>query len=315
MDAKIPVSVALGSQGRRMTGQALDPQQFFAAYPRFIDTSETGPWLDRLNARYLALIHSNRALIDGATVLDLASHDGRFSFAALKNGALHVVGIEHEPRLLSKAYENMEFYDVPRAQYDFVQGDIFDQIEAVDRCDVVFCFGILYHINNHMLLLSKIAATQPHVLIIDSHISQIEKAVIELRSGVGESPPPRGSHIEGHPSKAALEAMLTYFGWSVDYFDWRASGLVDVHPLEDYRTGRRITAVVTCSDQVYPPEVLQQAVESVFARQPECPSQWRAIKEVAPQYGMSPQWLRFWVDRIEREAGRRPGVPKPLGGR
>ena len=49
--------------------------RFFDEYPRFLETSRTGPGLDRLNARYTALIHENRELIDGATVLDLASHD------------------------------------------------------------------------------------------------------------------------------------------------------------------------------------------------------------------------------------------------
>ena len=39
-----------------------------------------------MNERYEALIAINKDIFDGARVLDLASHDGRYSFAALKTG-------------------------------------------------------------------------------------------------------------------------------------------------------------------------------------------------------------------------------------
>ena len=142
-----------------------DPNRFFDAFPRFIETSATGPWLDRLNARYLGLIHANRDLLDGARVLDLASHDGRFSFAALQNAAQHVTGIELDHLMRREASENMKVYGVREDRYDFVLGDIFDHIDRVEPFDVAFCFGILYHITDHMLLLSEIAARRaaaPH---------------------------------------------------------------------------------------------------------------------------------------------------------
>ena len=47
-----------------------------------------------MNERYEALFASNRDIFDGARVLDLATHDGRYSFAALKTGAAHVTGVE-----------------------------------------------------------------------------------------------------------------------------------------------------------------------------------------------------------------------------
>ena len=293
-----------------MADQSFDPHRFFDAFPRFVDTSETGPWLHRLNARYVALIHSNRDLLAGASVLDLASHDGRFSFAALASGASRVVGIEHEPRLLSKSTENMESYDVPRERYDFVQGDMFRAIDDVERCDIVFCFGIFYHINDHMQLLSKIAAMQPRHLIIDTHISPLQGAVIELYSGLGVSPPPEGSHLEGRPSRQALDAMLSYFGWTSAYFDWRGSGLADANSVRDYYSGQRVTVVATCSEQVFAPDVLENAVRAVFQHQHECPSQWRAIRDIAPTFGMTPRALRFWVREAEREQGRRPTHPR-----
>lgn len=223
--------------------EAFDPERFFDAFPRFVETTETGRWTDRLNARYLALIHANRDVIAGASVLDLASHDGRFSFAALRNGARRVIGIEQESRLVRKANENMEFYGVPRERYEFVLGDMYECIPDVERCEVVFCFGIFYHINDHMLLLSKIARRNPRVLIMDTNISLIEESVIELAyEAMG------GKVLVGQPSKAGLEVMFESFGWTFDYFDWKASGLCGPKRLPDYGAGRRVTAVVTCRE-------------------------------------------------------------------
>jgi hypothetical protein len=288
-----------GSQGG---GDDFDPTRFFEHFPRFVETSETGPWLDRLNARYLALIHANREILDGARVLDLASHDGRFSFAALQNGAAHVIGIEHEPHLVSKADENMEQHGVAPDRYEFVLGDMFDRIPEIERCDIVFCFGILYHINDHMRLLSTIAEFEPRTLIIDSNVSHIERAAIELRAPVAGNPPPVGAQLEGWPSKSGLDAMLSSFGWTFDYFDWAGSGLVDSARMDDYRVGRRASVVVTCNEPI-DPDVRRRAVEQVFERQQERRTQWFVIVEAAEQFGMSPQALAVWVRQAEQGRG------------
>ncbi len=280
-------------------GDEFDPARFFEQFPRFVETSETGPWLDRLNARYLALIDANRSLIDGARVLDLASHDGRFSFAALRNGAAHVVGIEHEPHLVNKANENMQAHGVAADRYEFVLGDMFDRIPETEHCDVVFCFGILYHINDHMRLLQTIAEHAPKTLIIDSNVSHIERAAIEIRAPVAGNPPPVGAQLEGWPSKAGLDAMLSSFGWTFDYFDWPGSGLVDGPKMEDYRVGRRMSVVVTGNEPMAP-DVRDRAVRRVFERQTERRTQWFHIAEAAKEVGTTPQALAVWVRRAER---------------
>jgi hypothetical protein len=288
-----------------VTDRPVDPRHFFDAFPRFVETSETGPWLDRLNARYVALIDANRGLIDGASVLDLASHDGRFSFAALHAGATRVIGIEHDPRLVQKAEENLSFYGVTRDRYEFVAGDMFERIRTVGRCDLVFCFGIFYHINDHMRLLTEFAEFDPRAVIFDTNVSLNAGAVIELRAPLAGSPPPPGSHIEGWPSRAALEAMWSSFGWTFDYFDWLGSGMVDHPKLDDYAGSRRLTAVVTSDYRDHSPEVRAEAVRLVFERQRDLPTQWLTITGVASRFGMTPQALRTWVRQAERNA--RPG--------
>jgi SAM-dependent methyltransferase len=284
-----------------VSDQAFDPKHFFDGYPKFVETSETGPWLDRLNARYFAMIHSNREVISGRRVLDLASHDGRFSFAALKNGASRVVGIEHDQGLVSTSCENMDFYEVPRRQYDFLLGDIFDLAGKGDGCDVVFCFGILYHINHHMLLLTKIAQLEPRYLIIDTKISQMDGAVIEFRSPLRGSPPPEGTDLQGQPSRAGLDAMLSYFGWSYEYFDWPGSGLAVGGHMQDYRAGKRVSLLVTCNEQRHSPEIRSEAVKEVLSRQEDRAWQWMTITDVASKLDIPPQTVRLWVQQAEEE--------------
>jgi hypothetical protein len=288
-----------------MPDRRFDPDRFFDHFSIFLETSETGPVLDRLNARYRTLIHSNRELIDGATVLDLASHDGRFSFAALQNGAKRVVGIESEPGLVAKSVANMERYDVPRDRYEFVNGDMYEEIEAVEPCDVVFCFGILYHVNDHMLLLSRIAESNPRTVIVDTNISQIESAVIEIRNPLSGSPPPLGGQLEGYPSRAALDAMFSSFGWTYTYFDWKQSELIDAPQMADYKVGRRVTAVIDCNRPSFSTEERADAVRLVFERQRDRRSQWGAIKQTAEEIGTTPQALCVWVRKAERKTRTR----------
>ena len=58
----------------------------------------------------------------------------------------------------------------------------------------------------------------------------------------------------------------------------------------------------------YSPEVRERAVRMVVEHQGEHPSQWVAIGSIAAKIGCSTETLRKWVRRVERDAGRRPGL-------
>jgi transposase-like protein len=294
-----------------MNDQPFDSTRFFDHFSRFVETDELGSVVDRLNARYLALIHENRQLIEGATVLDLASHDGRFSFAALKNGAAHVVGIDFSKDLVEKSLANMEYYNVPADKYEFLSGDIFELIGRVQPCDVVLCFGIFYHINSHFLLLTKIAELDPRTLIIDSNISQLESAVIELR-GPEDPRSLRKGWMEGYPSRAALDAMLSNFGWKFDYVDWQHSGLIERPQMRDYEAGKRVSVVVDCDRQDFSTEERERAVQLVLETQRDRGSQWRTIMQVASRLGITQQALHSWVRKAEREDAGQTDFPQSV---
>ena len=78
-------------------------QNFCDLYPRFLETTETVPSRSRLNARWRAIIGWNQTILTGRRIVDFGCHDGRWSFAALKIGATHVIGIEARAHLVRKA--------------------------------------------------------------------------------------------------------------------------------------------------------------------------------------------------------------------
>jgi len=119
---------------------------FAEDYPRFMEVSELTPKPERMNERYEALFASKGDIFDRARVLDLASHDGRFSFAALKAGAAHVTGVEVRESLVHKSQETFAFYGQSPETYRFICGDVFDVLAREEfDVDVVLCLGYLYH--------------------------------------------------------------------------------------------------------------------------------------------------------------------------
>ena len=195
---------------------------FFDSYPRFFSTSATASAPDRLNQRHRALIQSNADIISGRSVLDIASHDGRWSLAAHKAGAKCVLGIEARQHLVEASRANMRDYGVPQGQVEFVQGDVMIELDQLEsgRFDTVFCFGFLYHMIDHMALLRKIARLEPTSLVIDTAISTQPGSIVEVHDEAvqNESAAAVGDHgnparaLKGYPSRAALE-LNAEGGW------------------------------------------------------------------------------------------------------
>ena len=58
----------------------------------------------------------------------------------------------------------------------------------------------------------------------------------------------------------------------------------------------------------YSPEIRERAVRLVLDQELQHASQWAAMVSIASKIGCSPETLRNWVRRAERDAGRRPGL-------
>jgi hypothetical protein len=224
---------------------------FFDEYSRFYRTSIVGSTPNRLNSRYQAMIQANEDCIRGLSILDLASHDGRWSFAALKAGARHVLGIEARQPLVEKSIETFAEYNITPDRFAFVNDDIFNQIPKIQpgSIDTVFCFGFFYHTMHHHYLLSQIAAFRPKHLILDTCIVPTPDPVIHVRTEITDDPGAvfaspvdlLETSLVGYPSRLAIELMLTNFGFRYRYFDWLTMPVDNWSGIEDYRDGLRVT--------------------------------------------------------------------------
>lgn len=229
---------------------------FFADYPRFLETSETSPELDRLELRYHAIFRENADLFAGARVLDIASHDGRWSFAALQAGAREVVGIEARSHLVDNANATFAHYGIAPDRHRFICGDVFDVLgrESID-VDVVLCLGYLYHTLRYNELMRRIRDLSPQWLVVDTQVTRGRKRpmvrlVVERAEREGNAVLDpwswNDSTLVGWPNVRGLDFLLHAYDFDVvRRTKWRK--LVKANPhrtgVEDYAQRRRITVV------------------------------------------------------------------------
>lgn len=243
--------------------------EFFNLYPRFYQTSQTSPFPDRLNARHRAIIEGNAAHFAGKRVLDIASHDGRWTFAALKAGAAHVIGIEPRQELIDNARVTFREYGIPDGTHELWTSGVMEAIDGV-RVDTVLCLGFYYHTRHHVDLLDKIERTGARFVVIDTEVTpRSEEASLSkdngdprqvfdnpysmqlIRDEVGDqqmaysdSATRNGHTLVMRPSRAAIHGMARHFGFRVTEFDWPAyfaENPSHADAMTDYRDGWRST--------------------------------------------------------------------------
>jgi Methyltransferase domain len=238
---------------------------FFEQFPRFYLTSSTAPTTARLNLRYEAIFGENRDIFAGASVLDLASHDGRWSLVALATGARSVVGIEARPDLVKAATENLAEYGYGADRARFITGDVHEVLNTQDfEADVVLCLGFLYHTLRYNELLGGIRRTDARYLIIDTfsphmmgpvpNVNLTTEDADEQGKAAADAYTHGASVLVGRPNLAAIRTMLGAYGYRVERLsDW--AGLLRDNPgtedCGDYANEKRIT--VRCIDATAAP--------------------------------------------------------------
>lgn len=145
--------------------------RFFVDYEntRFLQTSQVKALPYRLNWRCEVLLTRHQQAITGKRVLDLASHDGRFSYACLKLGARHVTGVEGREYLIKSATENLTALGYTEKQFSFIQGDVFDYLKGVNpkEFDIILCLGIFDHTIRQTEMVREVKRIHPSHLILD----------------------------------------------------------------------------------------------------------------------------------------------------
>ena len=186
-------------------------------------------------------------------MLDLASHDGRYSFAALKTGAAHVTGLEVRESLIHQAQETFAFYGQDPETYRFVCGDVFEVLarEKFD-VDVVLCLGFLYHTYRHTELMYRLHDLAPKHLILDTMVVPgtqptlkviREEDVEDIRSAAQDAWSV-GQVLVARPTVPALQLLLVVYDFEIEsMYDWktRLAGRPPQPGLRGYAKGKRVT--------------------------------------------------------------------------
>jgi methyltransferase family protein len=226
---------------------------FFDTHPDFLRTSRTAASRRRLNLRHLAIIQANEDILRGRSVVDIASHDGRWSYAALEAGATHVIGIEGRRRLVQNTRRTFAAKGVDESRYTMIRGDVHRKLHSpAVTGDVVLCLGFLYHTARYAELMAGIRSTGAEYVIVDTRVLQgVSGPLVALRTEgtAGESLAikDRFAHdnrvISAVPSEEAVELMLAAAGYEVDHrTDW--SELLtgrSARSVSQYVSGMRVT--------------------------------------------------------------------------
>lgn len=247
----------------------------------FLETSQTNPNPTRLNWRCEMLLTRNQELIKNQRVLDLASHDGRFSYACLRLGARSVRGVEGRPHLVANARENFKKLGFEEDRFHFESGDIFEWLPRFepDSFDVILCFGFLYHTIRQVEFFQHMERLRPKFLILDSNVERFRgwqlikslKFLNRLRSSSlsparlaelwksidaerdalffrSEDSREEGSTIERSnfiavPTAGLMEKLMKVNGFEPRRIPWESAGIDDLAPLRGYDNGVRVSYV------------------------------------------------------------------------
>jgi tRNA (mo5U34)-methyltransferase len=155
--------------------------------------------------------------LTGRTVLDLGAWDGFFSFEAERRGAARVVAVDSYcwsgPGWGTKAG-----FDLARtalgSRVEDHECEILDLSPAsLGVFDVVFCFGLLYHLRHPLLALEKIAAVTEGLLLLESHVDLLDVPRPAMAFYPGSELAGDGSNWCG-PNPACVLAMLHTVGFA-----------------------------------------------------------------------------------------------------
>jgi 2-polyprenyl-3-methyl-5-hydroxy-6-metoxy-1,4-benzoquinol methylase len=185
--------------------------------------------VSRMNLRHQFLVAPFEKEIRGSKVLDIAAHDGRWSYALAAAGAAEVYGVEARRELIDKfsAFPEKVFKDRVTLKESDLYRELDHLIEKKSVFDVVALYGIFYHVMDHYGLLAKVTRLNPKVIIIDSEFITATNPMIQLArertdnvlNAIAQVPNQQTTLI-GVPSTAAMERMASVLGYNHEWLDW-----------------------------------------------------------------------------------------------
>ena len=234
-------------------------ENFFERFDRFYETSTTGTLTvaggrsHRLARRWEAIVARNAAIFADARVLDIASHDGRWSLAALDAGARHVIGVEGRPELVDSARATFAHYKISQERYSFLCSDVMPALTKFEpkQFDLILNLGFFYHTARHYDVFERMYRLGPSAIILDTEVVPGTGPIIRFRmeghharSQTIPSTPGLPLSIIGSPNHQFIALMCDFFGYELKGIDWHNMGITDWDDINDYEMDNRRTYVL-----------------------------------------------------------------------
>jgi tRNA (mo5U34)-methyltransferase len=124
---------------------------------------------DLLDGVWPTLLESCGGSLEGKRVLDVACNCGGLSFSAADSGAECVLGIDIVDQYLDQA--NFIKRALGRGdEVEFRKLDVRRLDEISENFDVVLCFGLLYHLEDPVGTMRKVAAKAGELIVLETRV-------------------------------------------------------------------------------------------------------------------------------------------------
>jgi SAM-dependent methyltransferase len=205
------------------------------------------PYYIRINeARWRMAQQTVKELPDIKSCLDVGCGPGWFSERLVDLG-LDVVGLDGRDTLVAEATRR-----VPMARFYIqdITGSVLDT--GVSPADLVFCFGLLYHLENPFAAIRNLHGLTKKFLFVETQIAPgSENNLVLVSEGNNET---QGLHYHAFvPSRNALLKMLYVSGF---HFVYRFTGFINHEDFYDSsdRMHRREVFLAAKSTKLMLPE-------------------------------------------------------------
>ena len=215
--------------------------------------------------------------LKGKRVLDIGCNAGFWSLQAIEADCAYVLGVDGRQMHVDQAKLVFETKGIDPKRFDFVQGDIFEyDFGQHGEFDIVFYFGLMYHINKPVVLMEKIAEVNSDVVIIDTDLSTLKGPFLEIHHEPLDDP--RNAVFNTMvlwPTKQAVAAIARQSGYEVTMLEPK---FTDYTGSDSFRSdGRRAFICAKVSDlstiqhlagslDEKPPSKLVRGIDKVFRK-------------------------------------------------
>ncbi len=199
------------------------------------------------------LIEACGGSLAGKTVLDVACNCGGFSVEAARLNCASVLGIDIVPHYIEQANFMRRALELDQVEFKIM--NIADIDQDMGTFDVTFFFGILYHLENPVDIMRRIASVTGQYILVDTSVLRLPKITQRLvpkslwSMNIPERPSKEfkgigtnqwrseSSVVEFYPTEDAVVDLLEFVGFTtVEKIEPTQKGLE-----KRYYTGDRVT--------------------------------------------------------------------------